>query len=181
MKKTIAMMSCAALFTAAAYAAEAQTGFVEQTQFGKITVTTSSTLPPQAGNSYAPGKLMDGDVRTAWVEGAPGDGIGEWIRVAYESPMRINRIYFANGYGKTEKSYRENGRIKGAEISTEAGSFTKTLSDVKGEQTIELPKAMAGKKTRWIKLTIKSVYPGTKYKDTAFAEFRPDLEENNYE
>jgi len=38
---------------------------------------------------------------------------------------------------------------------------------------------MAGKKTRWAKRTIKGVYPGTKSKDTAIGEFRPDLEEHN--
>ena len=169
------------LLVVVAATAAAQTRFVEETQFGKITVTTSSTLPPQAGNSYAPGKLMDGDTRTAWVEGAADDGVGEWIKVTYDSPMRIKRIYFANGYGKTDKSYRENGRIRDAEISIEAGSFTTTLPDGNGEQTISLPASMAGKKTRWVKLAIKSVYPGTKYEDTAFAEFRPDLEEMNYE
>ncbi len=182
MKKPIFLLPVSAiLILSAASPADAQTRFVEETQFGKVVVTTSSTLPPQAGNSYAPGKLMDGDTRTAWVEGAAGDGVGEWIKVTYESPMKIRRIYFANGYGKTDKSYRENGRIRDAEISTEAGSFRTTLPDKNGEQTISLPASMAGKKTRWVKLAIKSVYPGTKYEDTAFAEFRPDLEEMNYE
>lgn len=179
MKTILLVVPCIALLFSAS--ALAQTKFVEETQFGKVTVTTSSTLAPQAGNSYAPGKLMDGDVQTAWVEGAAGDGIGEWVKVSYESPMRISRIFFANGYGKTAKSYGENGRIKDAEISTEAGSFTRTLPDSKGETTIELPASMAGKKTRWVKLTIKSVYPGTKHKDTAFAEFRPDIEGHNFD
>jgi hypothetical protein len=179
MKTPLVSICCAALLLATATTASAQTTFVEETQFGKITVTTSSTLAPQAGNSYAPGKLMDGDVRTAWVEGAAGDGIGEWVKVSYDSPMKISSIYFANGYGKTAKSYSENSRIRDAEISTEAGSFSRTLPDAKEEMKIQLPPGMAGKKTRWVKITIKSVYPGTKYKDTAFAEFRPDLEEHN--
>ncbi|MFA4875027.1 MAG: discoidin domain-containing protein [bacterium] len=160
--------------------AKAQTKSVQEGQFGRIVVTTSSTLAHQAGNSYSPINAIDGNGRTAWVEGAAGDGIGEWIKVSYDSPMPIDGIYFNNGYGKTAKSYSENGRVREAEIATENGSFVKTLLDKKEEIQIRLPANMAGKKTRWVKLTIKSVYPGTKYKDTAIGEFRPNLEEHNY-
>ena len=41
----------------------------ENTQFGKWVVTTSSTLKPQAGNSYAPKNAVDGNDKTAWAEG----------------------------------------------------------------------------------------------------------------
>lgn len=166
----------------ASVGADAQTKSSESTQFGIITITTSSTLAAQAGNSYAPMKAMDGDNRTAWVEGAEGDGIGEWIKINYESPMPISGIYFNNGYGKTKKSYAENGRVKEALIETANGSFTKVLADTNEEVQIRIPPNMGGPKhpTKWVKLTIKSVYPGAKYKDTAIAEFRPDLEEHNY-
>lgn len=161
--------------------AAAQTRQSEEGQFGTITVQTSSTLSPQAGNSYAPLLAIDGDNRTAWVEGAAGDGTGQWLKVSYDSPQRISSIFFANGYGKSAKSYAENSRVRDAEIATEAGSFVRTLPDTKQEMKIQLPPQMAGKATRWVRITIKGVYPGTKYPDTAIGEFRPDLEEHGGE
>ena len=171
------MVGIAALFLLANEAA-AQTRQVEEGQFGRTTITTSSTLAPQAGNSYAPLNAYDGNNRTAWVEGAAGDGVGQWFKVSYDSPQKISSIYFANGYGKSAKSYTENSRVRDAEIATEAGSFVRTLPDAKQEMKIQLPPRMAGKSTRWVKMTIKGVYPGTKYQDAAIGEFRPDLEEH---
>lgn len=159
----------------------AQTRQVEEGQFGRTTITTSSTLAPQSGNSYAPLNASDGDNRTAWVEGAAGDGVGEWLKVSYDSPKKISSIYFSNGYGKSAKSYTENSRVRDAEIATEAGSFVRTLPDSREEMKIQLPPAMAGKATRWVKITIKGIYPGSKYQDTAIGEFRPDLEEHDGE
>jgi hypothetical protein len=159
----------------------AQTKSVQETQFGRITVTTSSTLAPQSGNNYSPLNAIDGNNRTAWVEGSAADGIGEWIKVSYDSPKKISSISVANGYGKSATSYSANGRVKDVEIATGNGSFVRTIPDTKEEFKVLLPPGMAGKMTRWVKLTIKSVYPGTKYKDTALGEFIPDLEEHNYE
>lgn len=158
----------------------AQTRSSVRGQFGTITVTTSSALAPQAGNSYGAGNADDADPRTAWVEGAAGDGIGEWIQVSYDAPMPISSIYFSNGYGKNAKAYSGNSRVREGEIATENGSFLTTLADTNQETTIRLPAPLAGKKTRWVKLTIRSVFPGMTYKDTAIGEFRPDLEEHNY-
>jgi hypothetical protein len=95
--------------------------------------------------------------------------------------MKISSIYVANGYAKSDKSYSENSRIKDVEVSTENGSFAASLADMKSEIKLLLPSHLAGKKTRWVKLTIRSVYPGARFHDTALNEFRPDLEEHNYE
>lgn len=154
---------------------------LEEGQFGRIVLTSSSSLAPQSGNTYGPRQAFDGDGRTAWIEGAVGDGVGEWFEVRFSSSMKISRVYIANGYGKTKRSYLENGRIREASIATESGSAIITLADSNEERAIRLPPGLAGKKTRWIKLTILSVYPGNKFQDTALGEFRPDLEEHNYE
>ena len=181
MNKIGVIVGIAMVLGAVSFNAAAQTRGVLEGQFGKITVTSSSTLAPQAGNSYAPINAIDGDGRTAWIEGASGDGIGEWLKVSYDAPKKIRSIYIANGYGKSTKSYRSNSRIREAEIATENGSFLPVLRDENDEIKITMPANMAGTPTRWVKITIKSVYPGTVYKDTALGEFRPDLEENNYE
>jgi hypothetical protein len=159
----------------------AQTRSTIDGQFGRITITSSSTLAPQGKNSYAPGNVMDGNDRTAWVEGASGNGVGQWIKVGFDSPAKISSIYFKNGYGKSASAFKKNARVRDIEISTQSGSYVRTVPDQRAEMKILLPRKLADKKTKWVKLTIKSIYPGTKYKDTAITEFVPDLEEHNYE
>jgi hypothetical protein len=59
--------------------------------------------------------------------------------------------------------------------------FPITLKDVPGEQTIKIPAKIRNQKTEFVKLTIESVYRGSKWRDTLLNEFRPDLEEYNYQ
>ncbi|WP_421832814.1 NADase-type glycan-binding domain-containing protein [Leptospira santarosai] len=58
---------------------------------------------------YSPSSLMDKDPRTAWSEGVPGDGIGEVVivRIDVTKPIKI-----WNGFGRNEKLYKENNRLK---------------------------------------------------------------------
>ena len=181
MKHMPSLLTCLVATVLLSLSAQAETVRLPESQFGRIVLISSSSLKPQAGNTYGPRQAFDGENRTAWVEGVAGDGIGEWFEVRFEQPMKISTVYIANGYGKTSRSYQENGRIREASISTEAGSGIITLADSNAEKAIRLPANLAGKKTRWVRLTILSVYPGGKYPDTALGEFRPDLEEHNYE
>ena len=51
---------------------------------GPINVEASSFLPPKNGNTYFPFNAHDFDLRTAWVEGVEGYGIGEYIEFYFE-------------------------------------------------------------------------------------------------
>jgi len=151
------------------------------TQFGKWVVTTSSTLKPQAGNNYAPKNAVDGNDKTAWAEGVKGDGIGESIMITFEGPQKIGTIYVKNGYGTTSTRWKQNNRIKKANIQMAGGMFPVFLKDKPGEQTVKVPAKIRNTRTKFVKLTIEKVYRGSKWRDTLLNEFRPDLEEYNYE
>jgi len=182
MKKLIILAAICAVI-AFAFTSQAQTRSVafENTQFGKWVVTPSSTLKPQAGNHYAPKNAVDGSDKTAWAEAAKGDGIGEWIKITFDSPQKIGTIYVKNGYGVTSKRWHQNNRIKEATIQVAGGTFPAYLKDIRGEQVVKIPPSMRNTKTKFVKLTIKKVYRGKKWRDTLLNEFRPDLEEYNYE
>ena len=45
------------------------------------TTGCSSSLPSDTGASYGVDNILDGDASTAWVEGAPGDGTGEFFYI----------------------------------------------------------------------------------------------------
>lgn len=78
---------------------------------------------------YAPWKANDNDIKTAWVEGKKGDGIGEKIflniigRPTNEfKAMKIN-FYIINGYAENEKLFLLNNRIKKAKLNIYEAKF----------------------------------------------------------
>jgi len=145
------------------------TQFVAGMQF-----CVSSVLAPQSGNRYGPWSLLDGASATAWCEGVPGPGIGESITIRFPHPVVFRRLYVENGYGKSAKAYRENGRPSWVQITTSSGfDFPTPLSDFAQGQDVDLPGPSA---IQWIRLTILETYPGTRYQDTCMNGVMPDLE-----
>lgn len=135
---------------------------------GKLCV--SSILDPQFGNRYGGVNLLDGNMATAWVEGAKGDGIGEKLVISYDSPRILSRLVLANGYNKNRDIYTKNARLQSVTITGQAGeqrSFR--LSDTGDWQEIEL--GWLGE-TNWFSIAISGVYRGSKYRDTAISELR---------
>ena len=129
----------------------------------------SSVLKPQYGNTYGPDHLVDEDLRTAWVEGKRGQGEGEYVVVDLGKPHQVNGIQIMNGYHKNVRLFRANSRVRGLRLTFSDGSRRNvTLKDEAGVQTIEFPSL----ETRWVQFEIRSVYKGTKYKDTAVTELR---------
>ena len=147
-------------------------------QFGRICAEVSSRLANTGGVDYGPGNLVDHNPATAWVEGAAHNGIGEWVSVAFDYPMKFSRIFIHSGYCKSKDSLLKNNSPHTVRITTEAGEHTVDLERTIRQQTIHLPAPVI---SRWVRLEIKSVYPGSRYRDTAISEIVVDLEEFNYE
>jgi len=132
------------------------------------TYCVSSVLAPQYGFTYNPINLTDGRLDTAWVEGKPGDGIGEWIVVVPSAGKRVLGFEILNGYHKNKDLFLKNGRVKELEVILPTGHRqTITLADQAGPQRIMFPRAAS---VEWVQLRIRSVYLGTKYQDTAITE-----------
>jgi hypothetical protein len=51
---------------------------------------------------------MDGDVTTAWAEGAVGDGEGEWVEIEFPDTASIDGFILHPGYLKSEQTFVEN-------------------------------------------------------------------------
>ncbi len=119
---------------------------------------------------YGPESLFDRAMDTAWVEGAPGHGIGQWIVIAFDQLRLVKSIEISNGYNKDSDIYEKNSRVQ--EIKVEFSERQKrnvVLNDTGTTQPIPLPKDQP-LKAYWIKFTIESVYPGKKWEDTAISE-----------
>lgn len=147
------------------------------TELADISLCASSVLSTQKGNTYGPANTMDGDNATAWVEAAAGVGVGEWIEMAFGAPLTFQSIELGNGYAKSNKSYRDNGRIKKLRILAEGGyAHVVILRDTPRMQRVRLPEPVL---SGWVRFEILSTYPGKRWKDTALNELMVDLEEHN--
>lgn len=134
------------------------------------TIVASSYLKEDIETHY-PANICDGNVRTAWVEGAEGDGLGESILIDFGKEKAISSLDIINGFAKEERLYYANHRVKRIMISFSDGRSQEfDLQDKNlGYQTIQLHGPV---KTSFIKLTILGIYCGTKYSDTCISEVR---------
>lgn len=139
----------------------------------------SSTLSPIGGQNYEPSNAHDLSYKTAWVEGAKGPGIGEWIEYALPAyNPRITEIHVVNGIVRTEKAWRENGRVKVLEVQVNGKKHALlNLKDERSDQWFDVPtigyadrKHLEGKPLIQIRFIIREIYPGSKYEDTGISD-----------
>jgi hypothetical protein len=126
----------------------------------------------QFQENYHPNYIGDDDPKTAWVEGAKGTGVGEWIRIkvtAMDGASKA-RLSIRNGYQKSDKLFRANGRPAKILVTLLPSKTAKevTLADKEGTQDVVVEQPAGALDT--IEIKIVSVYPGTKYEDTCISD-----------
>lgn len=151
-----------------------QTG---EAQFGNWKISASSRLANQGTFSYGPGNVFLTGPESAWVEGVSGDGIGQWLQFDFDYPQLFSKVIIRNGYQRTDKALRENGRVRELRLTWPGGQKAILLKDTKGAQSIPLKKG--GLRAPWIRLEIVSVYRGSKYQDTAISSVGFNIEDFN--
>lgn len=129
----------------------------------------SSVLKATSTNSYRATNLMDGDLATAWEEGADGPGLGEWVRFEFSRPLVIARMEIANGCQKDDERFQGNPRVKSIKVEFSNGETKLVdLADSTESQSIDA----VDEAVEWVKLTVVSVYDGDQWEDTALSEVR---------
>jgi hypothetical protein len=105
-------------------------GRSDQPGWGTSSVLESET--PLQESRYGPEKALDGDPATAWVEGAPGAGRGEWYALGLTHCPEALGVY--NGYAKNRDLFLKNHRIKTARVRVYAAvnvsGFVTELAEV---------------------------------------------------
>lgn len=131
----------------------------------------TSVLKPIGKNRYDPSNMFDGDPATAWVEAEEGDGLGETIMMDFGRDRSLAGFELSNGYDKDQRTWSNNSRIRQLEIATADGqTFMLDLPDQRGSNRFDFQPAL---RTSSLKMTIRAVYPGSRFKDTAISELRP--------
>jgi hypothetical protein len=129
---------------------------------------TSSLLDARWSRDYGVDHLFSNSNREAWVEGAPGQGIGEWIVIDFKEPRMVSAILIRNGYQKTPKLFARNGRVKRFKVTMSNGeSRNVDIRDAMEEQRIPIDPPV---RINWIKFVIDDVYPGSAHDDTAITK-----------
>ena len=131
-------------------------------------VTATSTLSPEYGNTYDAPLAMDGSVSTAWVEGVAGQGSQQSITLFLDQTCMVSGFDIHSGYQKTQSLFYKNSRPEILHITFSDGSGeTISLGDAMGVQHIVLSHPV---ETGKVVFTIETVYPGSDYEDTAISE-----------
>ena len=127
--------------------------------------------------NYHPNYVLDGDPKTAWVEGV--DGLGEnqvlIIPVSELKSARALRLKIFNGYQKSKSLLDANAapekiivRMRdhaGDEVVAKPFTLSKTMGGQ--EVTVEVPK---GKGFASVEIVVVTAHPGKVYKDTCISD-----------
>ena len=103
---------------------------------GEYTVPyATSSLPRDAYGFYGASNLDDDDIGTAWSEGVPGPGLGQWIAIA--SKDSFTAVVVNNGYCKDLRGWENNNRVKQARIRVYAFTRPEPTSVRVGKNKVE--------------------------------------------
>ncbi|MFZ1083715.1 MAG: DUF4424 family protein [Terracidiphilus sp.] len=151
------------------YSFEKNTYFFD---FHGYSAKTSSEKP-----DFPVKNLADFSNDTAWVAGK-NHGIGESVTLTLAKPSHVDQIGIVPGFAKNHQLYFANNRIEQLDVSVNGGPpSTVTLPDEyisfspysqKGYHLIDLAPYAGPAKT--ITLTVRKVYPGTRFNDTCISE-----------
>ncbi len=135
--------------------------------FDKLTASASSELLENT-NMHVAKNVIDGDLKSAWVEAVDGVGINEWIKIENEdgSPLNLSAIELATGYQRSEELLKMNGHPNKVLIEYDTG-YKQTAELYEYNNVVVLDQSSP---TKWIKITILGATEGTKFADTCISE-----------
>ena len=126
--------------------------------------------------NYHPNYAFDDNPRTAWVEGAEGNGEGEVLFIPLSSLSSVRRVKLRirNGYQKSEELLQANAApreifVRLVHDYDDSATGTFELRRELGWQEVVLA-VPEGKGLDQVVLEIRSVHPGSKYQDTCISD-----------
>lgn len=128
----------------------------------------SSMLSGQLGNSYGVRNLFGNSNAEAWVEGKPGQGVGEWVTIEFPDVRLVKALIIRNGYQKNRDIFEKNSRVRTLRLVFSDGETQRvSLRDSMDQQTITLNRPV---RAQWVQFIIDDIYPGNRYTDTAITK-----------
>lgn len=132
--------------------------------------TVSSVLPAQGGHDFGPKNFVT--KTDAWCESAPGNGVGQWVKLIFSENRTFDKVALINGYAKSKRTFKENNRARRIMLRLSNGkTYFFKLKDTLNEQMLTFPEPQTAS---WLKLTILSVFRGREFQDTCLTKFTID-------
>jgi len=133
-------------------------------------VKASSTMAADGNIAYVAENIRNYWEETAWCEGAPGPGAGEWLEITPAEPKPLLGIQIKPGYQK-ETLFKANARPKKIQFNLNGEhQFDAEIPDL--EESIRIPVTGYAKPVRKIRLTITDIYPGNRFEDLCITGIR---------
>ncbi len=146
---------------------ENRMNFLEYSYEGTTTYTNCSSYLTEKDKAYTVDNLSESVMDTPWVEGVPGDGIGEGFTLTFNGGSVDPTLLLMNGYISFDKPYlyEQNNRIKKIKVKGLTSGREKILDviDTPHPQTVDISFIT---EMEDIRVEIAEVYKGTKYDDT---------------
>lgn len=119
------------------------------------------------GVSHDVYNLLDGDEETNWTEGVSGQGIGEYVEFTFDQEYTLKTISIQSGVAYRDDLFEKNSRPHIITLMLSNGSsIDHALEDTSIPQTLTFEKPV---NTSSLRIIIKSVYPGSKWDETAIS------------
>jgi len=132
-----------------------------------ITWSASSVAPENDGIVSSEANLSDNKVRTPWIEGEEGSGLGSFIKADFGGDKTLSSITLMAGCWYSHAYWSHYSRPKTVTLEFSDGSTQEVaLKDEFAPQVIPL----SSKKTSSVKIKVKAVYQGDAFNDTAISE-----------
>ena len=150
----LAVVTCSAAF------AETCADLRDEQPGGMAKVCVSSVLPPRDGATFGHEQLVGASDGHAWCTEAAKDGVGQTVTVRWPNAAEPTGLQVVNGRTKDNAIDRSFGRLRAIRIEASNGLRRDvTLRDAAGLQDVTL---RAAGPAQWIKVTVLSVYRGSK-------------------
>jgi hypothetical protein len=139
----------------------------------EVSATSTLVEPGKPADFLGPEKAIDGDITTAWVEGADGAGVGESITIDFGGKLGVYGVGIFPGFGKDPRVYYGNNRVKKIRLEFSDGTkIVESFDDEVGLRIIDCSDYTDDDsiESEWLKLTILGVNEGLEWNDTPICE-----------
>lgn len=141
---------------------------------GPVTYCVSSVHAPEKDNAYGPSNLFGGPA-AAWVPDSTGPAVGAWVSVEFDRVRTVTGFSIRNGYQKDNDAFYRNTRVRALNVRTSEGEDMQVdLKDRFEAQDFSFRRPV---KAKWLVFTIRTVYAGTRFTDTAVSKLDVDFAE----
>lgn len=153
------------------------------TALAGIHASSTLTLSYKPASTYGVTNLIDNDLKTVWIEGKEGPGEGESFTLDLPR-AEVKKVVIFPGHGEDERMFKKYAHLKEVSLTFFSISDKREAKPIKQQnftfedafkyQEIPVEGVKLGEELfgGHVTVTIRSVYPGGDFQDTAVAEAR---------